>query len=174
MAVVATVIVNSASVEKLLASAEFAVGPAGAAAFLGGPMQEVLKTRAQERFTTQGEDVSGGGWQAWEPLTDATIEFRRAQGFGPTPINVRTGELERYITQSEATVTPTATGALMTYPGQPAAGLTHKKVETAQVGKANPKTPPRPVLGLSTTDVELALVSMSQWIIQTITIGGRA
>jgi len=171
---VANVIINVESVEKLLASAMFAVGPAGAAAFLGGPMQQVIKTRASERFTTQGEDVSGGGWKAWEPLKDSTIDFRRAQGFGPTPINVRTGELERYITQSDATVTPTATGAAMTYPGQPATGLVREKVETAQAGKPSPKTPPRPVLGLSTPDLELALVSMNQWIIQTITLGGKA
>jgi hypothetical protein len=169
----ATVITEVKSVQALLAAAHFAIGPPSMAAWLSGPMTHNIQQRAQERFLGQGEDISdgGGGWSNWEPLQDSTISWRASAGYGATPINVRTGELESYITGSPSNVTPTGTGASLVYPGTPASGTLATKVQTAQAGKATPQTDPRPVLGLSSPDLEFALMSLGTWIATSISSG---
>lgn len=169
MAAVVDTLVEIRSVERLLASLSMAVGPASMASFLGGPMQEALQERAQERFAREGSDLDGG-WSSWAPLKDATVAIRLASGFGAGPINRRTGEMERYITQSPGSVNVTSDGAMMTFPGQEATGELAEKVKTAQAGKQSPPTQARPVIGLATEDLEFALVGMGRWI--TTAMGG--
>lgn len=171
---VPTVFVEAESVERMLTAAMVAASPPSMMAWLAGPMTQNLQRRAQERFLGQGEDVSSGGWSPWEPLKEATIAFRAHAGYGPVPINVRTGELERYITQSNSAVTATSGGAAMVYPGTAPSGYLEEKVRTAQAGKSKPDTSPRPVLGLGAPDLEFALVSLHTWLVSSINAGGVA
>lgn len=173
---VPTMMVDTSRVDALLLRAQAAYSTASMVAWLSGPMTQNVQRRAQERFLDQGEDVSGGGWSPWEPLLPTTREIRASYGFGPLPINVRTGELERYITGSASKVSPTGTGAAMVYPDAAPSGWLEEKVRTAQAGKvasaSKSQTPARPVLGLSTPDLEFALVSLGTWLVTAINGGG--
>lgn len=167
-----TVFTDASSVERLLRAGMVAVSPASMMGWLAGPMTEGIQQRANERFLAQGDETTG----PWEPLRDTTLMFRDAQGFGPAPINVRTGELERYITDSPGGVISTGQGATLVYPGDaPDNKYLTRKVVTAQQGwpgganKAS--TPARPVLALGMPDMEYALVSLAGWIQTSITTG---
>jgi hypothetical protein len=128
------------------------LSPEGAMGFLGGSVGPYLKQRAQSRFAQEGDDVSG----AWLPLAPATQAIREASNYpvaGDHPINRRSGELEDWVTQGGWNSYPTALGASLQYPARQPTGELRVKVETAQKGKVNPRTPPRPVLGVNETDL---------------------
>lgn len=140
-------------VERMLAVLDTALSPIGISAFLGGAVGPYLKERARDRFINEGDDVSG----RWAPLKQSTVE-RRERGdwavSGAHPINVRTHELQNYITQSSWAVTPTPVGASLAYPGKRTSKKSlREKVKTAQQGKTHPSTVARPVLGMNEHDL---------------------
>lgn len=126
------------------------LSPVGAAAWLGEAVGPYLSERAGTRFATEGDDASG----QWLPLKEPTIAIREEQGYGGAhPINRRTGELEEWVVDGGWDAYPTGFGASMRYPGTQPAGELRKKVETAQRGRPDPNTAPRPVLAVNETDL---------------------
>lgn len=135
------------------------LSPAGAAAFLGSTVGPYLSERAQKRFANEGDDAVG----MWAMLKPATVMIREKQGYGGEhPINRRTGELEEWVVNGGWDAYPSGFGASLRYPERAPAGELRSKVETAQRGRSEPATVPRPVLAVNETDllfVQAALVA---------------
>jgi hypothetical protein len=146
------VVVDTHDAELTLTRLNTALSATGLVAFMTGSVAPYLAERAKARFDSEGDDVSG----KWAALKDSTQEFRLHGGYPPsTPINHRTGQLERYITETGSDAAPIGTtGAQLTFPGDVTAdaALT-QKMQTAQRGRAEPRTVPRPVLGVNERDV---------------------
>jgi hypothetical protein len=150
--------VDNRLVESLLLRLDTALSPFAIAAFLGGPVEEYIQGRAENRFRQEGDDVSG----KWAPLKDATQAIRAQEGYGADgPIDRRTDRLMHYIVGSPGRSQATGLGATLTYPGTPPTGELLTKVQTAQRGKPYPNTPPRPVLGLGEEDLAQVLILLS-------------
>ena len=136
------------------------LSPAGASAFLAAEIGPYLSMRAKQRFGNEGDDAVG----QWLPLAPATQAIREASNYpvaGDHPINRRSGELEDWVVQGGWNAYPTGLGASMQYPSRQPSGELRKKVETAQKGKPFPRTPPRPVLAVSETDMLFFLSAFS-------------
>lgn len=146
-------------VQKMLNHIDSALSPIGLAAFLYGGVQPWLVNRAKERFASEGDDVTG----KWAPLQQSTVEIRQSQGFeGPHPINRRTGELERYITESGVDVVAAPGVGTLRFPGRNTTSKSVKqKLSTAQKGRINPSTVPRPVLGLNEKDLAVVMTQLA-------------
>jgi hypothetical protein len=131
--------------------------------FLEDTADPYLQTRVRDRFSGEGDDASG----QWLPLKPATESIRAALGYGPAhPINVRTGDMQDYLTNSRADVATLGQGAVLTFPPKGADALTAQKIETAQVGKNWPPTPARPVVALSVTDEAAIVMDLADYITQ--------
>jgi len=129
--------------------------------FLRDEGMKYLRRRAQERFDSEGDDASG----AWLPLSAATVEIRESEGFpGEGPINRRTGELERYIVHGGwPAYRQTPQSASVTWPGREPSGELGRKFRTAQVGRAFPRTPARPVLAVNERDTFTMVGMLALW-----------
>lgn len=153
------IIGDDRGVVAMLERLEHALEPTSIAAFLGTRVDPILKSRAKSRFRGEGDDVTG----AWAPLASATQSIRASQGYGPShPINVRTGEMEAYITgfRPDITIEP-GVGARLDFPGgSPNQSITDK-IRVAQQGASHPPTPRRPVLGVNERDLELVMVALA-------------
>lgn len=151
-------------VARMLARLNTTLDPVSLGFWLDTKVDPWVRRRASERFAKEGDDVSG----AWAPLKPATARFRQNHPQGPFPpfhpINKRTGELERYITQSDNEVRITTGSAHLIMPGTPPRGELKKKVTTAQAGKPYPKTVARPVMGLNERDLLAVLTDLSLFI----------
>jgi hypothetical protein len=155
------IIGDTAGVEAMLQHLQLKLLPPNIAAFLHVEVDPYLAQRAANRFANEGDDVVG----AWPQLQPGTQAIRASQGFGDShPINVRTGELERYIVSSGGAVATDPSGAELTFPGAPASGELADKVQTAQAGRGVPPTVPRPVLGLNQNDLLAVLTSTALYI----------
>jgi hypothetical protein len=153
--------VHQSSVEALLTRLDTALSPPAIASFLGGPVEEYLQQRVRDRFANEGDDVVG----RWAPLKPATQMIRSQEGYGAEgPINRRTDALMDYIVGTPGNATPHGLGATLTYPGTPPRGETRTKVQTAQAGKAFPRTEPRPVLGMNEEDLASVLTLLSIYV----------
>lgn len=149
-------------VQAMLLRLNRALEPTGVGGFLSTSVDPWLRQRSSDRFANEGDDAVG----QWLPLGQATQEIRASLGYGAAhPINRRTGELENYIVHTESRVEMNTGGATLTYPGADTSGELENKVRTAQSGKqGNPYTPPRPVLGLSSRDLEFVLTDLGNHI----------
>lgn len=110
-----------------------------------------LRERALNRFPTHGDDATG----PWPELRQSTQERRIRMGYGGSdPINIRTGALEDYISGATPDLILTGGAVVMVYPGDlPEDSVTERKYTTAQQGRRDrSRTPPRPVIGVSTLD----------------------
>jgi hypothetical protein len=156
--------VDTHHVEQLLLRLDTALSPISLAVWLTDEPVMWFKGRAERRFGLEGDDASG----KWAPLKAATQSFRQAAGYGPAhPINVRTHQLESYITGTQGLPhgTPTGFGAILNYPGGSMSKNLKDKVETAQIGRNdNPRTVPRPVLAVNEVDLGQLLTSLSVFI----------
>lgn len=145
--------VKDRDVERMLTAVNTVISPLGMMGFLKSVATPYVRTRAAQRFASEGDDVSG----KWAPLQPATQEIRERLDLpisADHPINRRTGDLEAYITQSDSDVQAFGMGAQMTYPGKlPGSRALNEKMSTAQTGRAHPSTVKRPVLGLGITDL---------------------
>lgn len=157
--------VQEQDVERMLMGVNTFLNPLALMGFLSGAVAPFIRQRAEQRFFSEGDDVSG----PWAPLEPATQEIRQQMNVGGAgPINRRTDDLFDYITQSPDEVTPLgAFGAQLTYPSPnaPQRPYTAIKVQTAQIGKGKQsatgnKTPPRPVLGLGITDLTHVIAAL--------------
>lgn len=154
---------DAAYVEKLLDHLEQKLGPAGLTSFLSMSVYPYLLKRAKERFQNEGDSAVG----KWAPLAPATEVIRQQMGYGGKhPINVRTGELERYITQGTVTsaVQATPAGAFLQHPARKPTGRLAKKLKGAQQGDPTAGfhgAPPRPVLAMDEVDLGYVMVELA-------------
>lgn len=157
--------VESSEVIFLMMAVRRAISTPSIAAFLETRMVRRIQEQAKGRFDRE-VDPQGN---PWAPLTRATNEIRIFLGFPPvTPINRRTGAMERYITGSAGRAAGGAGEVVLTYPGTPPASREMgKKVHTAQAGwsDASGTAPPRPVLGWESTDIAWGVTALEQWIL---------
>lgn len=146
--------VSEKQVESLLWALDTALNPFAIAGFLGAEVDPYIRTRARQRFRDEGDDVSG----KWAPLAEATWTWRTGQGYqAQHPINKRSGELEGWVTESAHRMNVHTLGATLTMPGNRGGGELTTKVKTAQIGKPDPNTPPRPVIGMNEKDLSAVL-----------------
>lgn len=137
---------------------------AGMGAFMRTAMDPYLRRTAASYFRQQGGPGAGQAVIPWQPLEPATEQIRIAQGYQPGPINDRSGEMKRFITQQPNPQILSGPGlATMFWPGAPSNQETAKKLRTAAGGKAQPKTPPRPVIGVTQSDVVNTISLLSAW-----------
>lgn len=150
---------DKAGVQHMLNAIDSALSVTGLAAFLYGDVGPWVKERAQQRFESEGDDVSG----KWAPLMETTVDIRERGGFeGAHPINKRTGELEAYITQGQVGVVSSPGIGVLKFPqNEPKSKGLREKMKTAQGGRAVPNTVPRPVLGLNERDLSEVLVMLA-------------
>jgi hypothetical protein len=126
--------------------------------FLQDRVYPAMEERARRRFASGGDESVGGAWAALKP---ATQEIRDKGGFGRTgPINVRTGELKRHVLSQAPDVVPMPGGGTLYFPRRGGSGDVMDKMQTAQSGSPDPRTVPRPVVGVSAFDMELILVAL--------------
>lgn len=153
------IIGDDKGVQRLLNRLETGFSPLAMAGFLGATVGPYLQERAKARFRNEGDDVSG----KWQPLKDATAEIRKngPWNVGPYhPINVRTHDMENYVTGSAGDAIMAGPVAQLTYPDpkRNVGTLLPEKMRVAQRGNpANPKTPARPVIGLNVNDLTFVL-----------------
>lgn len=122
-------VVESKRAEEMLERLETLLGPAMLGAFMAGPVVQHFQNKFTEYF-----EAEAGPEGPWVPLADATIADREAKGFGPGPINQRTGELRSFIAESPGDVRVLSTLAVLVYPGNIPSGELGRKVRTAQQG----------------------------------------
>lgn len=165
------VYVDDFDVQRLLLAVERAVSGPSLAVFLKGPVNQYLHEQIGLRFAYEGDKASGN----WDPLSDATNSIRQTLGYPPvSPINVRTGEMEAWLTDPDSMdFTYGAWAAMLHIPGGAPTPLHEKKLDTAQKGStSNPipefgPTPPRPVLAVDASDMATILEGL-QVHIQTV------
>lgn len=146
-------------VQTMLHRLDTALNPVALAGFLGATVDPYLRQREQARFDKGGDDVVG----AWAPLSQATQIIREEAGYGASgPINIRTHEMEDYITNSPNNLAAHPWGASLTLPGNPPTGELKKKVMGAQRGEGT--APPRPVLGMNERDLTFVLLALGSYI----------
>lgn len=123
-----------------------------------------LRERIDRRFEHKGDDVVGD----WEPLERSTMAIRIAQGFRPTPTNIRSGQMFRTIRQARE-MRPMPTGAEVSIPGKSLPRGVAAKLRVAQRGGTAPNavkdTPPRPVLGMNARDLAAVSTSFEKWLL---------
>lgn len=146
-------------VQAMLEQLDSALSPVGLAFFMKGAVHPHLQRRAVSRFAGEGDDAVG----QWAPLKESTILIREGYGFGPGPINRRTGELENYIVNSGSDVqsVPGMTSLVYPDPNAPRGPYLARKMHTAQKGKVSPSTRPRPVLGMNETDLAQVMTMLA-------------
>lgn len=151
-------------VQQLLRRMEVGFSTLGMAAFLGTTVGPWLQQRAKDRFQNQGDDVVGH----WKTLELSTQDIRRngPWNVGPAhPINVRTHEMENYVTGSAGDAIPVGPIAQLTFPDRNRGGSKElqKKMKTAQKGakqKGFKNTPARPVIGLGVQDLTFTMAML--------------
>lgn len=147
-------------VMRMLTKLNTSLDPNEIAIWLGAVVDPYIRKRARDRFKSEGDDVTG----KWAPLLGPTQYIRSNAGFGAAhPINKRTGELEAYITGSTHRLA-SAPVATLTLPGKAPKGELFKKVKTAQRGRFQPPTVPRPVLGVNERDLATVMTELSLYL----------
>lgn len=164
-----TFVVNAREVDAMMQRGEMALAPQSMAFFLSNYVEPQLHRRARERFRKEGDEVSG----KWAALRPATQAIRGSMGYGEShPINVRTGQMENFITAAPGQINVGVMGgASLTLPGSEPTGQLEEKIRTAQMGKDSPDTVPRPVLGLGVRDLEETMVAMGSYLTRVISAG---
>lgn len=160
-------------VESLLSRTLRAVSGPSLAAWLAGPVDGYFKDEIIDRFAFEGDDKSGD----WAPLTETTNRIRETLGFpADDPINERTGELLDFVVNSREYMGGSE-WAGMNIPGDPDNFALEQKLLHAQQGAAdNPMfpgstTPPRPVLAVDPTDMEILLKMLQMHVITAVAAG---
>jgi hypothetical protein len=156
---------DASRVESVMNALDDRLNPIGLSAFLQTVVDPFIRNRVDQRFASEGDDVSGN----WHPLTQATQQIRAAYGYPPShPINKRTGKLHAQLVK-QSDVKPTGMGATLEHPAPGSLDpITAKKLKTAQMGSTNPKTPARPVLGVNENDLLFVTSSLAAWLTQDI------
>lgn len=139
---------------------DMAIGYEGMYTLVGDVADRVIGA-IREGFDDESEPSVVGGGVRWAELKQFTVADREAHGFpGPSPINVRTGEMERALTQ-DPTISPDGRNE---FSAQIPARMTptlFDKLQTAQFGDTITKSPPRPVLPTMNDAEEVVLVQLA-------------
>lgn len=152
------IIGDDAGAHAMINALSGALAPAKLGRFATDRIVPWLERRAIGRFANEGDDAVGG----WAPLMKRTQDIRSQLGFGAEhPINRRTGELEEFITTGGADIMAAEDGLVVQFPRAPSNGELYTKLATAQMGKSDPRTLPRPVVGLSATDLGYVLTELA-------------
>lgn len=159
--------------ETMLSRVMRSVGAPSLAAWLAGPVDAYMTDEIVDRFAYEGDNKSGD----WAPLAETTRRIREELGFpGSNPINERTGELLDFVMNSREHVAGTD-WAMMQIPGDPGQSELERKLRHAQQGAAdNPRfpgsvTPPRPVLAVDPTDMEILLKMLEMHVMESVAAG---
>lgn len=157
---------DSASADAVMQRLDDRTSAMGLVTFLDVVVDPFLRNRIDERFKSEGDDVTG----KWHPLERATELIRASYGFPPDhPINIRTDKMHAYLVGTDSDVHPNGMGATLVHPPLGKAhSVLDKKIKTAQSGSASPSTQPRPVLGVNENDLLFITSSLAAWIIQDI------
>ncbi len=169
--VVIEVTIETQDLEGVLRRLEGVMSVQGQAEFLQGSALPHLQRRASDRFSNEGDDVTG----AWAPLSPATLEWRTALGYDAfAQINLRSGDLQRWVTSGSGRFEREGGDVTLAYPGDQPSGTLREAVEGAQRGqKGSPSQPPRPVLGLGTQDAEALLNQLVNHVVSVVSGGAR-
>jgi hypothetical protein len=145
-----TISVDQSEVLALQKKLDDALGDTSMEEFLKTDVESYLKGRMAGRFAAGGDDVVG----IWAELKPSTQKIRQALGYGPaSPINIRTGDLESYLTGAPGIVS--GSGDMeWEFPGPALPTDVKDKLTTAQQGSSKPHTQPRPILGMNENDSE--------------------
>ena len=139
---------------------EVALTGAGLSIFVSTRLRQWLQERAEARFVAEGDDASG----KWKPLSDTTNKIRESLGYPAAhPINVRTGELKRYVESGKGDVGIDGFGVTYRWPGGPVTPGIEKKMVGAQMGTGRQTA--RPVAAVNITDAAGVLVLLSDFIL---------
>lgn len=163
-----TFVTDIKSVEVLFKSMQYSLSPVGLATFMSQVVDPYLRRRAHERFASEGDDATG----RWIPLKSSTVAIRTELGFpGAHPINRRTGQLERFITERPGRIGQAGAFTTLTLPDSVPSGELGKKFVAAQTGRVpgRKEHAARPVLKLSERDM-ISVVTDLAFFIQR---GGR-
>lgn len=168
---VVSIDVDSLPVERLLHAVEWATSGTSLRFFLENDAHEWFREEIFRRFMSDGDRKSGD----WAPLKDATIDIRRALGFGDDPINRRTDEMFEFVT-TNYDIASGGNWAELNLPGDPPDPVTAQKLETAQRGSnRNPlgygPTQPRPVLAVDQTDMAQLMLMLEVHIMYEVISG---
>lgn len=162
-----SIVGDDSGVQKMLEALDTAINPVAIAGFLGGVVDPYLRKTADARFASEGDSASG----QWAPLAQATQDIRAQMGYGSAhPINQRTGDLERYVTQTEGGVNIHPFGATLTLPPNNPGGEMADKLAAAQMGGVGPSGKPfpaRPVYAMDSQDLAFVLLALAQHIERT-------
>lgn len=164
-----TILVDQAQAQRAIRAVALATTPGNYARFHYSFTSPYMRSKAKDRFRSHGDTASG----PWAPLRDATEEIRENYGFpGASPINVRTHELESFVTGKPGEVQITPLDAGFFFPARPTSRAIKEKLETAQRGKPGgtplfggrqgmgAPTPPRPVAAMDATDLIHTLAAL--------------
>lgn len=125
-----------------------------------------LEKRAMGRFANEGDDAVRG---KWNPLMTRTNDIREQMGYPREhPINKRSGELEDFIVRGGGDVVAADDALHVQFPRNPPTEELFQKLATAQVGRADPRTLARPVVGLSPTDLSYVLTELALHVTETV------
>jgi hypothetical protein len=162
---------DSSPIFDTLSEMSTATSAAALVEFLGGTADQILKARTRARFGSEGDSASGG----WKPLAESTVIAREALGFGGAhPINQRTGELLKAMTEGSPLIAELAGEVFYRFPAEDPSGLLGEKLKMAQRGYR--QTPARPVLAVDEADYQAIQEALFDTILPdvTTTAGGES
>lgn len=146
-----------------IARLQHRVSNPGLEEFLEDIADPYLKDRVTARFASEGDDAVN----QWLPLDPNTVQIRQALGYGGAhPINVRTRDMITYLMTSGPETGSVPDGMELTFPARGAPTPIQEKIETAQMGKPFPNTPPRPVVALAQSDNDNITTLLSDYIME--------
>lgn len=151
--------------ERMMDRLEEAISEAALGIWLQRDVQDYMGESIAQRFGLEGDKASGD----WAELSDATVAMREFMGFSSDEINIRTGDLFRWVTETSKLAAGPGFVELI-IPGDSTDPILDEKLKTAQQGRAtNPipnfgPTPPRPVLATDEDDLMEILVMLSEHI----------
>ncbi len=136
--------------------------PQNLAAFVHTTVGPFIRRRIQQRFQSEGDDVTG----KWHPLTLATQMIRAQKGYPPDhPINRRSNQMYNHLLSDPGQTRVMGPMIEFTHPTPGGNPLTLQKISTAQGGKRRPFTPPRPVLGVNENDMLFVTSELAAYLI---------
>ena len=152
--------VDALDVKAKMQRLDIALSDQSLESFLRNNARDYIWARVESRFNQEGDDVTG----PWQPLSQATVAMRRALGYpGPGPINFRTGDMFTFLEGAPGVTTGSGT-VEWEFPGPGMSQDIFDKLQTAQKGKNNPRTVPRPVLGMNHVDSEFITGELADFI----------
>lgn len=156
--------VDATSVYEVVDAIQRAVGPSGVFVFLQSMVTPYLQEQMINRFANQGDGAGG----SWAPLTEGTERIRHALGYyDDAAINERGGDFLNWLLTTSVSILP-GIGAALQQPEETTDPDLIKKLTVAEKGWVQGSTemipgaytPPRPVIGLTTSNAAEIMVML--------------